>query len=84
MDMRNDRIDAWDRAHFFHPSTHLGTHARGESPNRIIEGAEGATIVDRDGNRLLDGFAGLYCVTVGYGRRDISGAIAEQARKLAY
>jgi L-2,4-diaminobutyrate transaminase len=84
MDMRNDRIDAWDRAHFFHPSTHLGQHARGESPNRIVEGGEGATIVDRDGNRLLDGFAGLYCVNVGYGRREIADAIAEQARRLSY
>lgn len=82
--LTNDQIDEWDRAHFFHPSTHMGTHARGESPNRVITGGEGVHIVDRDGNRLLDAFAGLYCVNVGYGRTEIADAIAKQARELAY
>ena len=41
-------------------------------------------ITDSDGRRYLDGFGGLYCVNVGYGRREIADAIAEQARKLAY
>ena len=39
--MINDQLDAWDRGHFFHPSTHMAQHARGESPSRIIEGGEG-------------------------------------------
>jgi L-2,4-diaminobutyrate transaminase len=41
-------------------------------------------IEDRDGNRLLDAFAGLYCVNVGYGRSEIAEAIAAQAKELAY
>src|SRR5215510_2882175 len=82
--LRNDQLDQWDRAHFFHPSTHLAQFARGEAPNRIIAGAEGVYIRDRDGTRLLDGFAGLYCVNVGYGRREIAEAIAKQAHDLAY
>lgn len=82
--LRNDQLDAWDRDNFFHPSTHLAQHARGESPNRIVTGGEGVYIEDRDGTRLLDAFAGLYCVNVGYGRTEISDAIAEQARQLAY
>ena len=44
-------LHAWDRDHFFHPSTHMAQHARGETPNRIIAGGEGVYIVDRDGNR---------------------------------
>ena len=82
--IRNDQLDQWDRAHFFHPSTHLGQFARGEMPNRIIAGGEGVYITDRDGTRLLDAFAGLYCVNVGYGRPEIAEAIAKQARELAY
>ncbi|MEQ8584848.1 MAG: aspartate aminotransferase family protein [Thalassobaculaceae bacterium] len=82
--LTNDQLDKWDRESFFHPSTHLAQHARGESPNRIVTGGSGVYIEDRDGNRLLDGFAGLYCVNVGYGRREIAEAIAEQARELAY
>ncbi len=79
-----NELDAWDRDHFFHPSTHMGQHARGETPNRIIAGGEGVYIVDRDGKRSLDAFAGLYCVNVGYGRKSITDAIAEQAAKLPY
>ncbi|MFA7433477.1 MAG: aspartate aminotransferase family protein [Gemmobacter sp.] len=84
MDSRTNELAAWDRDHFFHPSTHMGTHARGESPTRLIDRAEGVWITDRDGRRSLDAFAGLYCVNVGYGRPEIAEAIAEQAGKLAY
>ena len=82
--LKNDQLDQWDRENFFHPSTHLAQHARGESPSRIVAGGEGAHIVDRDGNKLLDAFAGLYCVNVGYGRQEIAEAIAAQAKELAY
>src|SRR6478609_8892500 len=79
-----NELNAWDRAHFCHPSTHMAQHARGETPNRIITGAEGVYIVDREGKRSLDAFAGLYCVNVGYGRTKIADAIAAQAAALPY
>ena len=82
--LRNDQLEQWDRDNFFHPSTHLAEFARGDAPHRIIQTASGCYISDRDGNRLLDGFAGLYCVNVGYGRQEIAEAIADQARELAY
>ena len=81
---RSNELAAWDRDHFFHPSTHMGAHARGESPARVIAGGEGVYITDIDGKRSLDAFAGLYCVNVGYGRTEIADAIAEQAKNLAY
>ncbi|MDF2813050.1 MAG: hypothetical protein K0S56_4081 [Microvirga sp.] len=80
----DNELNAWDRDHFFHPSTHMAQHARGETPNRIITGAEGVYIVDRQGKRSLDAFAGLYCVNVGYGRTKITDAIAAQAAALPY
>ena len=82
-DLTND-LNAWDRDHFFHPSTHMGMHARGETPRRVIAGGEGVYITDSDGKRSLDAFAGLYCVNVGYGRTEIAEAIAKQAHELAY
>ncbi len=82
--LKNDLLDEWDRENFFHPSTHLAQFARGEINNRIITGGDGVFITDRDDNRLLDAFAGLYCVNVGYGRTEIADAIAKQARELAY
>jgi len=77
-------LSAIDRAHVFHPSTHLGQFSRGEAPNRIITGGGGIYITDAEGNESLDGFAGLYCVNIGYGRTEVADAIHEQARKIAY
>ena len=82
--LTNDQLAQWDRESMFHPSTHLAQFARGEAPQRIVTGGEGVFIEDRDGKRLLDAFAGLYCVNVGYGRTEIADAIADQARELAY
>ncbi|MGB7431095.1 MAG: aspartate aminotransferase family protein [Ahrensia sp.] len=82
--LHNDKLEQWDRENFFHPSTHLAEFARGGVPQRIITGGTDCYIKDRDGNQLLDGFAGLYCVNVGYGRTEIAEAIAAQASELAY
>lgn len=82
--LKNNELSAWDRDHFFHPSTHMGMHARGDTPTRVMTGGEGVYITDADGKTSLDAFAGLYCVNVGYGRQKIADAIAEQARNLAY
>ncbi len=82
--LTNDQLAQWDRDHFFHPSTALGQHARGEATGRIMQTAEGCWVTDRDGNRMLDAFAGLYCVNIGYGRQEVAEAIAAQARELAY
>lgn len=82
--LHNDQLEQWDRENFFHPSTHLAEFSRGNLPHRVITGGTGCHIEDRDGNRLLDAFAGLYCVNVGYGRPEIAEAISDQARELAY
>jgi len=82
--LTNDQLSLWDRENFFHPSTHLAQFARGEVNSRIIKTGEGVYITDRDGTKLLDAFAGLYCVNVGYGRQEIAEAIAKQAKELAY
>ncbi len=74
--LTNDTLAQWDRENFFHPSTHLAQHARGETQTRVIKTASGVYIEDRDGTKMLDAFAGLYCVNVGYGRQEIAEAIA--------
>lgn len=80
----NNQLEKWDRENFFHPSTHLADFARGDLAQRIIANGDGCYITDTEGRTSLDAFAGLYCVNVGYGRSEISDAIAEQARELAY
>lgn len=52
--------------------------------SRIITRAEGCTIHDGDGNALLDGMAGLWCVNVGYGRSELADVAHEQMLELPY
>ena len=49
-----------------------------------MRGGEGVHVIDRDGRKSLDAFAGLYCVNVGYGRREIADAVYRQMQELAY
>jgi L-2,4-diaminobutyrate transaminase len=55
----NEQLASWDRESFFHPSTHMAMHARGDSPQRIIVGGDGVYVTDIAGRKSLDGFAGL-------------------------
>jgi L-2,4-diaminobutyrate transaminase len=74
-----------DRATILHPFTELKRFSAGEAGEpRIIAGAQGIRVRDRDGHELLDAFAGRYCVNVGYGRREIADAIHAQALELPY
>jgi putrescine aminotransferase len=52
--------------------------------SRIITRADGCMIYDGDGNALLDGMAGLWCVQVGYGREELAKAAYEQMVELPY
>jgi len=73
---------ALDRRHFLHPFTDTkALHATG---TRVITRAEGVYLWDSDGRRLLDGMAGLWCVNIGYGRRELADVAAEQMRELPY
>ncbi|WP_374593739.1 aspartate aminotransferase family protein [Sphingosinicella sp.] len=52
--------------------------------SRIVTHAEGCYITDGDGNRILDGMAGLWCVNIGYGREELADVAAEQMRELPF
>lgn len=81
----NHSLAEMDQNALFHPMVDLKRYAHGQAGGpRIIESAKGVWITDRDGRRYLDGFGGLYCVNVGYGRMEVADAIAAQARQLAY
>lgn len=71
-----------DRAHLVHPvASWRGHQAAGA---RLLTGAEGATVTDAEGRKLIDGFAGLWCVNAGYGQESIVAAATEQMRRLPY
>ena len=54
------------------------------NPPWIITEAEGVKIKDVDGNWVVDGVGGLWCVNLGFSCEPIQNAIAEQVKKLPY
>jgi putrescine aminotransferase len=73
---------ALDAAHYLHPFTdHKSLAARG---TRVITHAEGVYLHDSEGNRVLDGMSGLWCVALGYGRRELAEAAYRQMQELPY
>ena len=71
-----------DRQHYLHPFT---DHKElGEKKSRIITRADGVYIYDADGNEILDGMSGLWCVNIGYGRDELVAAAERQMRELPY
>jgi adenosylmethionine-8-amino-7-oxononanoate aminotransferase len=50
----------------------------------IVEKAEGSWVTSHDGKRYLDGMAGLWCVNVGYGRKELAEAAYKQLKEMAY
>ena len=82
MTLTTAEYQALDHAHFLPPFTdHKQMHERGA---RIIERAKGVYLWDTDGHRLMDGMAGLWCVNVGYGRKDLAEVARKQIEQLPY
>ncbi|HEY0289450.1 MAG TPA: aspartate aminotransferase family protein [Pseudomonas sp.] len=55
-----------------------------EKGPRIITHAKGVYLWDSEGNKILDGMAGLWCVAIGYGRDELADAASRQMRELPY
>ncbi|CZF77723.1 aspartate aminotransferase family protein [Grimontia marina] len=75
-------LQALDNAHYLHPfSDHKTLREKGA---RMIVRAQGVYIWDSDGNRILDGMAGLWCTNIGYGEKRLADAAHRQMLELPY
>ena len=77
------RLQETDLRHHMHPFTDHQEMTLEGGP-RVISRAEGACLFDSEGNRLIDGMGGLWCVNMGYGRSELLDAAAAQMRELPY
>jgi putrescine---pyruvate transaminase len=72
-----------DIAHHFHPFTdHKTFHAAGGP--RVITQGDGVFIWDGKGNKILDGMSGLWCVNIGYGRKELAETAYAQMCELPF
>src|SRR5438067_10772726 len=71
-----------DLQHLWHGN--LQHHGLANRPPLEIVRADGCLVYDAEGRHYLDAMAGLWCVNVGYGRREIVDAVTEQMNRLPY
>ena len=75
-------IREYDNKYYMHPWE--GMDSFGQADRTISASAEGIYVYDEHGNRLIDGPGGMWCTQIGYGRRDMADAIADQVMRLSY
>lgn len=71
-----------DKNHFIHPYTDFTSFA--DEGSQIISKAEGMYIIDSEGKSYLDSIAGLWCVNIGHGRKEMADTISEQVLSMQY
>lgn len=77
-----DTLAALDRAHLVHPVS--AWRQQEERGPMVLASARGAWLTDVHGHELLDAFAGLWCVNIGYGQESVVQAATAQLRNLPY
>src|ERR1700710_2302164 len=73
---------AADSAHYLHPFTDFKSLAGKGS--RVITHGDNIYLRDSDGNKILDAMSGLWCVNVGYGRKELIEAATRQMTQLPF
>lgn len=75
-------LSARDAASILHPYTNgLANEADG---SLIMTRGEGVHVFDDSGKRYIEGMAGLWCVSLGFGQDRLADAAAAQMRKLSF
>ncbi|PID45772.1 MAG: aspartate aminotransferase family protein [Proteobacteria bacterium] len=75
-------VQQQDAGHHVHPFTN--TRTLNEKGARVISRAEGVYVWDDAGNKILDAMAGLWCMSIGYGRTEVADAVHAQMLELPY
>ncbi|WP_436643030.1 aspartate aminotransferase family protein [Microbaculum sp. FT89] len=65
-----------------HPYTNLDTH-RTTGPI-VFERGKGVFLYDSNGKEYIEGLAGLWCTSLGYGNEELVEAAADQMRRLPF
>jgi 4-aminobutyrate---pyruvate transaminase len=81
-DLSTAELSAKDRASVLHPYTELRAH-EANGPLTIVSG-DGVWITDSDGKRYIEGMAGLWCTTLGFGEKRLAEAARRQIEDLSF
>ena len=74
-------LNSLDLSHYWMPFT---ANRQFKAAPRLLVSASGMHYQTADGQQILDGTAGLWCVNAGHGRREIADAVQRQLATLDY
>ena len=75
------KVQAWDKKHYLHPWAEL---SNSKADFGVLKKAKGIYLYDKDGKQYIDGPGGMWCISVGYGRKEIAEAVSNQLNQLPY
>ncbi|WFU18092.1 aspartate aminotransferase family protein [Bradyrhizobium sp. CB3481] len=82
MSIRPNSIEARDVARVLHPYTNAVAHEK-VGP-MMIERGDGIYVIDNEGNRYIEGLAGLFCASLGFSEQRLMDAAYRQMQKLPF
>jgi 4-aminobutyrate--pyruvate transaminase len=82
MTIRPNSLEARDVAHVLHPYTNSAVHE--QEGGMVLSHGDGIYVVDTEGNRYIEGLAGLFCASLGFSEERLVQAATRQLRKLPY
>ena len=80
--MKTDNLAIKDIENLFHPATNLVVHE--DTDPLILNKGEGIYVYDIQGNRYIEGLAGLWCNALGFGNESLVETAANQMQKFGY
>ena len=80
--MKTDNLVIKDIENLFHPATNLVVHE--DSKPLILDKGEGIYVYDIQGNKYIEGLAGLWCNALGFGNESLVETAANQMQKFGY
>ncbi len=78
---RTEQLQTSDH-HFLHPWEDMDN--LGKQQRTVIAQGDGVYVHDSEGNRLLDGPGGMWCVNIGHRRKEMADVVANQIMALTY
>ena len=82
MEYNTDDLKRKDIDHNIHPWTNFATFK--DEGSLVMARSNGNYVYDTEGNKYLDGIAGLWCVNIGYRHQTMVKAISDQINEIAY
>ena len=76
-----EQVQYWDNKHLIHPWSEFSEDSFDMTQ---VSRADGIYLYDAHGNKLIDGPGGMWCVNIGYGRKEMADAISQQIMNMTY